>query len=729
MRATNSNYKPHQTRPKPTTTSYLYRNMKFLPAPNVETPLQRYTGVSKLENYIEHTKQKIADNLPLLCDSGKPNLSTTQRTALNKLQRLRHTVTIKPADKNLGIVLMNTDDYITQCLAHLTDKNTYRLTENYPKDDIQKHLQHTVTAFKQQLEPLNKHLYSYLRDGPRHSRIPQFYGIPKIHKKYSKLPPMRPIVSQTSSILSATAQFIDHILQPLAQSYPDYVQNSTALSLTLQDLSVPDHAILVSIDVESLYPSIPQSQCLDRIYTEMHNHSHLFAFDPNLIIRLLYININYNYFSFTHHTFQQIKGTAMGAAFSPTIANIFMSTVIRAFLLTQNIKPLSLARYIDDIFLIWTGTTQELTTFLADLNSFHPDLRFTHEYSSSAINFLDLTIFKGPQFPYTNILDTKTYQKPLNLYQYLYFTSTHPKKVFKSIIRGECIRYVRTNTTEETYCATVCAFKQRLRKRGYPSFFTDKIVNTVHYYNRPRYLTQSQPHQPTCFPPLFKSLPLPQYKLLKQIVLQSYSQLHFVSPRFISLRHPTLHNTLVRARVKPTDEQFIDITIALGHSSPSGHTENAKLPKLNSMGPTITPCHHSRCVTCRYHLVCNSTFQSTHPRNRTIYRIRHSMTCTSSNIIYLITCAKCNKQYVGCTTQQLNIRINHHRTNIFNRRCIHISQHFNLPGHLINQHLKVQPIDSAENTKELYRLERFWILTLRTLSPHGLNIHPGNDTI
>ena len=139
---------------------------------------------------------------------------------------------------------MNTDDYITQCLAHLTDKNTYRLTENYPTDDIQKQLQHTVTAFKQQLEPLNKHLYSYLWDGPRHSRIPQFYGIPKIHKKYCKLPPMRPIVSQTSSILSATAQFIDHVLQPLAQSYPDYVQNSTALSLTLQDLSVPDHALM-----------------------------------------------------------------------------------------------------------------------------------------------------------------------------------------------------------------------------------------------------------------------------------------------------------------------------------------------------------------------------------------------------------------------------------------------------------------------------------------------------
>ena len=150
----------------------------------------------------------------------------------------------------------------------------------------------------------------------------------------------------------------------------------------------------------------------------------------------------------------------MGAAFSPTIANIFLSTIMRVFVRTQAIKPLLLTRYIDDIFLNWTKTKRELYTFL---NSFHPNIRFTHEHS---INFLDLTVFKGPQFAFTNLLDTKTFQKPLNLYQYLHFSSSHPKNVFKSIIRGECIRYIRTNTTYETYKATVLLFTQRLQKRN-----------------------------------------------------------------------------------------------------------------------------------------------------------------------------------------------------------------------------------------------------------------------
>ena len=81
-----------------------------------------------------------------------------------------------------------------------------------------------------------------------------------MHKKFQHLPTMRPIVSQSSSLLSPSAQFIDHVLQPLANIYADYIPNSTALILRLQDLVVPDDA---TVDVTNIYPSIPQSECLN----------------------------------------------------------------------------------------------------------------------------------------------------------------------------------------------------------------------------------------------------------------------------------------------------------------------------------------------------------------------------------------------------------------------------------------------------------------------------------
>ena len=431
---------------QPTATPFLYRPMRFLPPPKPETDVTRYSGFTSLESYIDNTKQQIADNLSQLCNGNNPNLTKQQHTSLKKLQRARRNVTIKPADKNLDLVLLNTDDYITLCMAHLTDSNTYREATNYPREQIQRQLSHVLMTFKPQLDSYDKRLYKFLCEPPRHPRIPQFYGLPKVHKQFTHLPPLRPIISQSGSLLSPTAQFIDHVLQPLARSYTDYCHNSTALLHTLEDLHVPDEAILVTIDVTSLYPSIPQTQCLQTIYDEVHKHCQLTTFDPNLILQLLHVNINNNYFMFGNFTFQQINGTAMGATFSPTVANIFMSTILRDFLQTQQTQPLLITRYIDDIFMIWTDTSDRLTSFLTDLNSYHPNLHFTYQQSPDSVDFLDLTIYKSDTFYFTNILDAKTFQKQLNLYQYLHFTSNHPQNIYRAIIRGECVRYVRTNT-------------------------------------------------------------------------------------------------------------------------------------------------------------------------------------------------------------------------------------------------------------------------------------------
>ena len=701
--------------------------MKFLPAPPCETPKARYSGVPLLECHIDDTKQTLADNLPNLCQTTSFNLTPLQNKALKNLKRARQAITIKPADKNLGIVLMDTDDYITQCMTHLTDTNTYALAPTYPTDTILRQLHNTLVNFKTEIYGHNKHLYRFLYDNPRHPRTPQFYGLPKIHKEYTHLPPMCPIVSQSSSILSPSALLIDHALQPLARTYPDYLHISTALSLLLQDLHVPDDSILVTIDVSSLYPSIPQTECLDIIYDEMHKHPNLLTFTPNLLIHLLHTNMNYNYFTFGDYTFQQIKGTAMGAAFSPTIANIFMSTILNRFLQTQHTQPLLLTRYIDDIFMIWTDTTNNLQSFLTALNDFHPNLHFTFHYSQQTVDFLDLTIYKGRHFTITNLLDTKTYQKPRNLYQYLHFTSNHQQNIYRSIIQGETIRYIRTNTTNETYTTTLYKFRQRLRRRGYPDRLITKITTHIKYSNRQRYLQCSRPPRPTFTPPVYKCLPPPQFRLLKQLTLQTFKQLHLPTPRFITLRHPTLQNILVCAKLQLLDTQFIDLAIQLDNRTPVTHTEAAKLPKHRLCTPNTTPCHHPRCSTCSIHLNCQPTFRSS--RTQKIYNIRHSFTCTSKNLIYLITCTKCNKQYVRLTTQQLNVRINHHRTNIITKKHINISRHFNQVDHSLS-HLSVQPIDHPNSDQqmlqELQALERYWIYTLGTKHPQGLNISSGN---
>ena len=235
-RAQYRNKKRQTVTPPPlTTTATIYRQMKFLPPTKPDTVVTRFSGFGQLENYIDNTKQNIVDNLDKIAHTSKFNLTVTQKTAMQQLKKVRHTVIIKPADKNLGVVLMNTDDYVTQCLAHLTDHKTYRLITGYPAHGIRQQLLDTLANYKQVLGSHDKRLYKYLCEPTNDTRVPRFYGIPKIHKEFTKFPPLRPIVSQTLSLLSPSAKFIDYVLQPIARSYPDYLHDSSTLSVTLQD--------------------------------------------------------------------------------------------------------------------------------------------------------------------------------------------------------------------------------------------------------------------------------------------------------------------------------------------------------------------------------------------------------------------------------------------------------------------------------------------------------------
>ena len=84
---------------------------------------------------------------------------------------------------------MDTEDYIKQCMIHLSDTTTYRLALEYPDKEIERKLSSLLSSFQHHLEPLNKRLYKYLTVQPKGTHTPQFYAIPKIHKKYHQYDP------------------------------------------------------------------------------------------------------------------------------------------------------------------------------------------------------------------------------------------------------------------------------------------------------------------------------------------------------------------------------------------------------------------------------------------------------------------------------------------------------------------------------------------------------------
>ena len=89
---------------------------------------------------------------------------------------------------------------------------------------------------------------------------------------------------------------------------------------------------------------------------------------------------------------------------------------------------------------------------------------------------------------------------------------------------------------------------------------------------------------------------------------------------------------------------------------------------------------------------------------------------------------KCKLQYVGKTTTSLYTRFNNTRSDIkkYNtnrRKEIPIAAHFNLPNHSVDD-ISLMGIEYIRKKSEaiIRKRESHWILTLRTLTPTGINV-------
>lgn len=163
--------------------------------------------------------------------------------------------------------------------------------------------------------------------GPSEPRPRRFYLLPKIHKdkstwpKPSEIPAGRPIVSDCNSETYCTAEYIDYFLNPLSIRHPSYVKDTYDFCEKIRSITIPQEAMLFTMDVESLYTNIDIEEGLEAIRTTFLKYP-----DPGrpdaAVLKLLEINFKRNDFEFNEEYFLQIKGTAMGKRFAPAYANI-----------------------------------------------------------------------------------------------------------------------------------------------------------------------------------------------------------------------------------------------------------------------------------------------------------------------------------------------------------------------------------------------------------------------
>ena len=163
----------------------------------------------------------------------------------------------------------------------------------------------------------------------------------------------------------------------------------------------------------------------------------------------------------------------MGSNCSPSYATIFMGKFEEQFIYPaiRGLHRLYL-RYIDDIFIIWTGTEERFKEFIKELNLRHPSIKFDYTISNKEVSFLDTIVYIDKN----NKLQTKLYKKPTDRQNYLHRASEHPENLKKNIPFSQVLR-VRRICSEKADLDQACKeLKERFIERGYHA---DKVEEQI----------------------------------------------------------------------------------------------------------------------------------------------------------------------------------------------------------------------------------------------------------
>ena len=132
----------------------------------------------------------------------------------------------------------------------------------------------------------------------------------------------------------------------------------------------------------------------------------------------------------------------------------------------------------------------------------------------------------------------------------------------------------------------------------------------------------------------------------------------------------------------------------------------------------IQPCNGSTCGMCNLRLLDTSTtFYSLCSNVK--YEIDFQANCKTKMLIYLISCKKCQVCYVGKTINSVRDRLNGHRGNIRKGTEAFLMYHHFTKVHNICD-MSIKPIELCKKDN-LAEREKYWIRTLNTLFPYGLN--------
>ena len=364
-------------------------------------------------------------------------------------------------------------------------------------------------------------------------------------------------------------------------------------------------------------------------------------------------------------------------------------------ILEARVKPYMWLRYIDDIFMVWTGSEEELREFLTHINEAHATIKFTWTWSRDQVNYLDVQIKNS-----NGMIETDLHIKPTDKHQFLFSSSCHPRGCKQSIPYAQALRLRRICSTNEVFNKRADELSKYLVARGYRERFVREQIRKAKLKTREEILTPVSQKATTRVPMVVMYHPnLPNIGA----ILRELQPLLHCSDKckkavkevlMVAFRRPkSLGDYLVHAKLKSSDSK----------DKPKGTVK----------------CGDRRCHVCK-HLKIGESFTSKLTGKR--HSINFELNCNSTNVVYLLSCKVCGVQYVGSTSTRFRLRFNNHKSRIrAHARDDLIYQHFNGETHNGIEDLDIQLIDQVNDERDLLDREGQRAYRLKCVKPHGLN--------
>ena len=435
----------------------------------IPSSFQPKTKNETITKFTDKLKQKIIyrNNQPIKC-----NVSEAEKAAIKTLRD--RPIVIRPADKNAGICIIKESDYIKGCEL-LLKSSDYQEVDEINLSNIKLKSDNLLLKYYENGTITQK---EYEFSTEFETKVPKFYGNPKVHKANI---PYRPIVSQIDGPTSRLNMLVDYLLTNTERKVEFLIKDTLEFLQIIIGKTIPEDSILVTLDVASLYTRIPWDEGTKIVCDEVMEHDK--NIDPKLLSETIAFILENNYFQINHRYFKQEEGVAMGSRLAVKYANIYMGKKFKITLTKTKYQPWFYLRLIDDIFMIWTHGYEALKEFHQDINRYDKNIQYELNYNKEKITFLDTTVYIK-----NNSLYTQNYIKPTNKQMYLYATSNHPKHCIQSLPYSQALRMRRNTSNDEELKICIKQLKETFINRGYNRQKLDKSLAKIYNISQTKLL-------------------------------------------------------------------------------------------------------------------------------------------------------------------------------------------------------------------------------------------------